>query len=126
MIEKVRSAVKQNFNRSQRKLAEQYETSKTTIHNILAEGLGFKAFKKSKCHKLTIAQKKKRFERSKQLLKSTHLTNPENILFSDEKIFQLEAPYIYQNKRIYPKNKEDFSNDDLIAIIKNLPQQLMV
>ena len=33
MIEKVRSAVKRNSNRSQRKLAEQYETSKTTIHN---------------------------------------------------------------------------------------------
>ena len=59
MIEKVRSAVKRNSNRAQRKLAEQYETSKTTIHNILAEDLGFKAFKKSKCHRLTIAQKKK-------------------------------------------------------------------
>ena len=50
MIEKVRSALKRNSNRLQKKLANQYKTSKTMIHKILTEDLGFKAFKKSKRH----------------------------------------------------------------------------
>ena len=63
MIEKVMSARKRNSNRLQTKLANQYETSKTTIHKILREDLELKAFKKAKCHVLTIAQKKKKIRK---------------------------------------------------------------
>ena len=126
VIEKLKSAVKRNSNRSQRKLATQYKTTKTTIRNILTKDLGLKAFKKTKCHRLTTEQKKKRFTRSKKLLKSTHVIDPENILFSDEKIFQLEAPYVPQNQRVYAKNKEDLNSDDLVAPSTTWPQQVMV
>jgi len=86
----------------------------------------YQAFKKVKCHGLTIDQKKKRIERSKRLLKSTHIIEPENILFTDEKIFSLQTPHIPQNDRIYAKHKADIDSAHFLIPIERWPKQFMV
>ena len=44
MIKNVRSSINRNPNRSQRKLAKQYKTIKTTMPRILTNDLGYRAF----------------------------------------------------------------------------------
>ena len=68
------------------------------MQNVIKKDLGFSAFKKKKIHELTRENMADRVAKSRLLLK-THASY--NIIFSDEKLFTLEATLNKQNDRVY-------------------------
>ena len=101
MIKRVQARVARNPCRSQRKLAKDLKCSKTSIQTILVSDLGLKPYKKRKVHGLTSEQKKKRHQRSKQLLLQHAAEHMDQIVFSDEKFFTVEESFNPQNVRVY-------------------------
>lgn len=98
VIKKVRERMRRKGRRSVKKMAKELKISRRTLGRIINEDLGLKAYKRKKIHALTIAQKKKRVQRSKIIL-DWHAGD--EIIFSDEKLFVLEETYNAQNDRIY-------------------------
>lgn len=98
MIKSIRERIARNPQRSARKMAKDFGISKNRMQTILKDELGLRAFKKSKIHGLSNAQKVKRFERSKILL-DWHAGD--EIIFSDEKLFLLQESHNTQNDRVY-------------------------
>src|SRR5690349_17342654 len=104
VIKVVKERIKQNPERSGRKLAKDMYFGRMIMTEIFKQDLGLSALKKTKIHGLTTAQKVKRHQGSKFLL-DWHAGD--EIIFSDEKLFLLQDSHNAQNDRVYPK----FSND---------------
>ena len=81
-----------------RKIARETELKRETVRKIAKEELGLRPYKLQKAHFLSEEMKKIRVERSRLLLKRHAGTE---FLFSDEKIFIIEANHNHQNDRIW-------------------------
>lgn len=108
VIKAVRERIRRNPARSGRKLGKDFKVGKTTMKIILKQDLGLKAYKKTKIHGLTDAQKVKRYERSKLLL-DWHAGD--EIIFSDEKLFLLQESHNAQNDRVYAATLDDIPSN---------------
>lgn len=75
---------------STRKLAKKLRTSPSSVWRMLREDLGLKPFKYQKRQTLTEAAKKKRLDRSRALLERFSRNKHRRIVFSDEKLFDIE------------------------------------
>ena len=75
---------------SSRKLATKLQISPMSAYRILRKDLGLMPFKLKKRQKLTAEAKKKRFDRSWELLRRFSGGKHELIIFSDEKLFDIE------------------------------------
>lgn len=75
---------------SSRKLAKKLGISPKSAHRILRDDLGKKPYKYQKRQKLTAAAKKKRLDRSRALLERFSNGKHREIVFSDEKLFDIE------------------------------------
>jgi transposase len=75
---------------SVRKLARKLGIGRDSAHRILREDLGKKPFKYLKRQKLNEAAKKKRLDRSRALLERFSRRKHRKIVFSDEKLFDIE------------------------------------
>ena len=89
-----------------RKIARETELKRETVRKIAKEELGLRPYKLQKAHFLSEEMKKIRVERSRLLLKRHAGTE---FLFSDEKIFTIEANHNHQNDRIWTQ-KSPLSN----------------
>jgi len=69
-----------------------------------------KAYRRSTGHLLTPALMKIRLDRSKRLLQWHAQNGHENILFTDEKIFNIEESFSKQNDRIYATSSKEAKN----------------
>lgn len=72
--------------------------SQSSARRIIKCDLHMNAYKKQKIHGLTVAQKKARVTKCKDLL-AWHAGD--EIIFSDEKMFQLQDTHNQQNDRVY-------------------------
>jgi transposase len=75
---------------STRKLAKKLGIGKSSVHEILSVDLGLKPFKYQKRQKLTAEAKKKRLDRARALLRRFARGKHKMIIFSDEKLFDIE------------------------------------
>ena len=84
-------------------------------------------YKIKRIHHLTDVQNVKRLERSKILLnvlkKSTKVAE---IVFSDEKLFTVEAKFNSQNDRVYLKKQGNISNNLTTVFRRQKPLSVMV
>lgn len=103
-IKIVRERIRRNCDRSARKLAASLMIPRESVRKILRDDLGLTAFKKKKMHGLTDATISKRMLRSKILL-SWH--GGDEIIFSDEKLFTLQATFNSQNDRLWAISLKD-------------------
>lgn len=106
-IKAVGARIRRNQRRSQRKLASQMGTSRSSIRRIIVEDLGLTPFKRRKAHGLTKQQRRARLERSKALLRRYAVEEVKRIVFSDEKLFVVEERLNPQNDRVYAATLED-------------------
>ncbi|KAF2885609.1 hypothetical protein ILUMI_20551 [Ignelater luminosus] len=67
LIKKVRESLQRNCARSCRKLAKTYRVSRQVMQRILKDDLRMTAYKKIKIHEITDAQRKKQYERTREL-----------------------------------------------------------
>lgn len=106
LVKAVREKIRRNPRRSMRKLAKEHQTSPMTMHRLCRKDLGMHPYKLQKCQLLSEATKMKRLERSKKLLKRCKDGTLHNIIFSDEKLFTVEAAFNHQNDRILSQSIE--------------------
>jgi len=126
LVKKIQRIVKNEPQRSQRKLSRKLNVSSTSVFRTIHDNLGYKAFKKRKQFALTAAQKKKRFDRSKLLLKRFKDGNLNSIVFSDEKLFVIEEKWNPQNRRVYAARFEDIPEEKRFVLHTQKPCSAMV
>lgn len=83
------------------------KVSPKTMSRILKKDLGLGAYKRYTRHLLTDKLKEIRRTRSKTLLKIFGKKLYRKILFTDEKIFTVEASFNKQNDRVYARSSKD-------------------
>uniref|UniRef100_A0A914KM83 Transposase n=1 Tax=Meloidogyne incognita TaxID=6306 RepID=A0A914KM83_MELIC len=119
-IKMIKMRVHRNSRLSMRKVARDTGISATTVRRIAKNELGLKPYKLQKAQLLTEKTKKVRLERCKLLLQWHACPD---ILFTDEKIFTIEAVHNHQNDRIW--TTESPLSDKLITHSQH-PQSVMV
>ena len=108
------------------KLAQEANASPSTMQRLLKNDLQLKAYKITKRQLISAATKKKRLERAKlflnRLLDDMQLT----ILWTDEKLFTIQAIHNLQNDRIWTKNKESVPVELQTSSRRQKPTSVMV
>lgn len=110
MVKTVRDRIRRNPERRSRELAVKLNTSKSSMHRLLRRDLRLKCYKKRKAHGLSDAQKENRVIRSKNLIKRFKLARwkkLENLIFSDEKLFEVRQTHNSKNDVVYALKIED-------------------
>lgn len=110
VIKRVRERIRRNPAQSGNQLSKEMKISRRSMGRILHDDLGLKAYKKQKIQGLTEVQKKARVEKCKDLL-AWHAGD--DIIFSDEKMFQLQDSHNQQNDRVYGVSLKDIPIDKL-------------
>ncbi|XP_076044989.1 uncharacterized protein LOC143027560 [Oratosquilla oratoria] len=103
--------MRRNPKRSIRKLAKDMNVSNTSMRTIVRKDLRLSPYKMRKRQFLTPLQKQKRLERAQILLRELKTdTAAQEIIFSDEKLFTIEAQFNNQNDRVYAKSLADIKD----------------
>lgn len=110
VVQAIRARIARNPARKQKVMALQMGLSKNTVKRVLNQDLRLRAYKRKTGHLLNGRLKALRFKRSKALLKKYAKNNHRCILFSDEKIFDIEENCNKQNDRVYARNSKEASN----------------
>lgn len=106
-VNRVRHRLHRNPQRSCRKLAKDMHISFRSMWRILHEKLGVRPYKRRIAQSLTDAQKRKRLDRCKGLLRRFARGKHRQIVFFDEKIFAMQITYCAQNQRVYARRSAD-------------------
>ena len=101
LIKKVREKLRRNPARSARQLAKDYSVSVSSMQRILKDDLQSYPYKFTKRHLLLEATKKKRLDRAKVLVKKLVDGTQPQVLWTDEKLFTVQAVHSHQNDRIW-------------------------
>ena len=125
LVKNVREKLRQNPARSVTKLAQEANVSPLTMRR-LKNDLQLKAYKITKRQLLSAATKKKRFERAKLLLNRLLDDTQPTILWTDEKLFTIQAIHNPQNDRIWTKNKESVPVELRTSLRRQKPASVMV
>jgi transposase len=100
-IQKVKHKLDQKKMVSVRRLAKEYNISKSNAHRILKEDLGLHTYKMTMEPRLTDEHKNKRKKIINWIVKNFRKEDTMRILFSDEKMFDLDGIYNSQNECIW-------------------------
>ena len=126
-IRVIRELIRRNPKRSMRKVARSLEIDVKSVRTIVKGDLKLYPFKMTRRQQLTTLQKKKRMERAKILLnRLKDGTNSDDIIFSDEKMFDVEAKFNTQNDRILAKSADCIPNSVKSVFRCQKPASVMV
>lgn len=127
VVNAVRERMRRNPKRSIRKLAKDMNVSNTSMRTIVRKDLRLSPYKMRKRQFLTPLQKQKRLERAQILLRELKTdTAAQEIIFSDEKLFTIEAQFNNQNDRVYAKSSADIKDSVRTVYRRQKPSSLMV
>lgn len=118
--------VHRNPARSINKMAKKYKVSRRTLQRVVREDLGLQPYKVQRRQLLSDATKSKRLERSK-VLKKWLAENPDVVvIYSDEKLFDIERKFNGQNDRIYTRDINSISPSVKFAFKRQKPDSIMI
>jgi hypothetical protein len=126
VVKTVALRIRRNPRRSMRKMAREIHISEGSMRTIVKKYLHMKSLKRKHAQFLTARAKQLRLERSKAMLQRFAPHDVEKILFTDEKIFTIEAVSNHQNDRILAPRVSDISDDLRIISHTQHPQSVMV
>ena len=126
MIRKVKNRLKRKKKVSIRKLAVELDISNGSVQRILKEDLGCRPYKKRIEPLLTDIEKSKRIKFANWVRHNYRKEDTLRILFSDEKMFDLDGIYNAQNDRIWAINREDADKKGGVKQNRKFPQKVMV
>ena len=118
---------KEGPKRSMRKMAQDLKIDPKSMRTVVKTDHKLSPLKLKKCQHLTVLQQRKRAERAgllRSLLKSG--TQKGEIVFSDEKIFTVEAKFNPQNDRVLARHSYDVPGDMLTIYLCQKPVFVMV
>jgi hypothetical protein len=104
-----------NTHLTQRKLARKLHISRASIYRA-HRFLGMKCFTKVPVHELNPQQKLQRLEKSRILLRHYSKERISRMVFTDEKMFELNAPRNSQNDRVYGVGKKSNISHDRLNV----------
>lgn len=126
MVQKVKKRIQRNPRQSANQMAKELKISDRSVRRILKNDLMLKPYKIQKAHDLTPKQKQVRLKRAKELLRLAESGQFPNIVFSDEKIFQIEQFVNSQNDRVYLTDRSYENLSHRLATRRQHPPQIMV
>ncbi|KAL1463846.1 hypothetical protein WDU94_015547 [Cyamophila willieti] len=104
VIKAVRSRIRRNPLRKQNILSREMKIPVRTMSRIITQDLGLRAYRRRTAHRLTPTLRRIRATRSKKLLDRYANGGYKKILFTDEKIFNIEEKFNRQNDRVYARS----------------------
>ena len=104
MVKDSREKLRTNLRRSATKLAAEAEISQTSMRRFPNEDLKTFPYKMQKCHELTPRHERMRVERCRHLLNLMEDGMLPNLVFSDEKKFDVEQCVNHQNDHVWGRN----------------------
>ena len=126
LIKKVRERLRRNPSRSARKLAKDTSVSVSTMQRLLKNDLHVYPYKFTKRQLLSNATKKKRFDRAKVLIKRLVVGTRPQVLWTNEKLFTVQAIHNHQNDRIWIPNKDMVPVERCGSFRRQKPSSVMV
>jgi len=126
LIKNIREKLRRCPRRSARKLAQEANVSRSTMQRLLKDDLKVKPYKVTKRQLLSDATKKKRHERAKVLLKKLLDGTQPQVLWTDEKLFTVQAIHNAQNDRIWIENKDSVPAEQQTSFRRQKPASVMV
>ena len=111
---------------SLRKLAGEFDFSKTTVQRILNNDLGYNPYKIRIEPLLTDNDKAKRIKFANWIRHNFRKEKTLKILFSEEKMFDLDGMYNAQNDRIWAVNRVEADKKGGVKQKRKFPQKVMV
>ena len=125
-IQKVENRLKQRKTVSSRKLARELGISRTSVRRILKNDLGLHAYKVQNEPSLTDEHKQKRIHFADWVRKNFRKEDTMRILFSDEKMFDIDGIYNSQNDRIWAVNRAEADSKGGTRQKRKFPHKVMV
>ena len=110
-----------------RKMAHEMNMDPKSIRTIVKGDLKLSPFKMKTSQQLTVFKKRKREERARLLLNFMKSgTQTGEIVFSDEKMFTVEAQFNLQNDRVLAKSSGSVSEEVLTVYRRQQSASVMV
>ena len=126
-IKCIKERIRRNPKRSMRKMAKSLDMDEKSVRTIVKWDLKLSPFKMTNRQQLTDLQKQKRLDRSKILLNAMKDgTQAGEIVFSDEKMFTVEAKFNSQNDRILAKSADSIPPSVKTVFRRQKPASVMV
>lgn len=126
MIQKVKNRMKRKKRVSIRKLANELDISNTSVVRILKQDLGYRSYKKRVEPALTDIEKTKRIKFANWVRHNFRKEDTLRIIFSDEKMFDIDGIYNAQNDRIWAVDREEADKKGGVKQKRKFPQKVMV
>ncbi|RCN44182.1 hypothetical protein ANCCAN_09815 [Ancylostoma caninum] len=101
----IRKRIARSPKRSMREIAADLGISESSVRRIVHKELGLRSYRLQKCQALSAADRLTRVRRCKELLKRAANDAHLQFVFSDEKLFSVEATFNRRNKRIIARCK---------------------
>ena len=126
MVKRIREKVRRNPARSMAKMAMEEGVSIGTMWKVVRDDLALFPYKKQRRQLLSDATKAKRLVRGRKILKRLCSGTAPPVLWTDEKLFTVQAVHNNQNDRILAKSKEDIPVETRTAFRRQKPASVMV
>ena len=107
LVKAVAARIRKNPLRKQAVMARELSVSKMSMSRLLRSDLGLKVYRRSIGHFLTPQLKQMRMIKCKCLLQRYAGNGHRRILFTDEKIFNVEESFNRQNDKVYATSSRD-------------------
>lgn len=125
-IRKVKHRLEHRKLVSSRKLARELSISQTSVMRILKNDLGLRAYKIQTEPMLTGEHKEKRIRFANWIRNNFRKEDTMKILFSDEKMFDIDGVYNSQNDRIWAVSRSEADTKGGARQKRKFPQKVMV
>ena len=126
LIKNTKEKIRRNPKRSIRKLASEARVSYGMMQNMLKIDLNLSPYKKTKVQLLSQAAKTKRLKRGKLLMEKLEDGMQPPVLWTDEKLFTVQAMHNHQNDQIYAVNKDDIPLNERLMFQRQKPASVVV
>ncbi|CAM4746049.1 unnamed protein product [Rotaria magnacalcarata] len=125
-IQKVKHRLNKRKSVSSRKLVRELSISRTSVRRILKDDLGLHAYKVQNEPMLTDEHKEKRIQFANWIRNNFRKEDTMRILFSDEKMFDIDGVYNSQNDRIWAVDRSEADIKGGTRQKRKFPQKIMV
>lgn len=125
-IQKVKRKMNRKIPLSAAKLAVEMNLSETTVRRVLKEDLNLKPYKMTVQPSLTDQHKESRKRFANWIRTNFRKKDTMKILFSDEKMFDIDGVYNSQNEKIWAANRAEADAKGGIKRKRKYPQKVMI
>ena len=126
VVSAVKKKMERNPQRSVRKIAKEAKISRSSMQRIVKNDLQLTPYKKQSRQLISEPSKQKRLHRGKLMLQEMERAAGKVFIWSDEKMFTVEAVTNKQNDRVYAKSSKDLSVNARSHLKRQKPASVMV